>query len=169
MIGTADHHATGAYHAAVVAGIAFAAVMFLAALRRKRVADPARRAAGAVGRLAWIVTWVCILVLGLTAFGTVLTAGTMGGYPLMLHTAAGGVLCVALGAFALAGSGARRTGLARVTFWAILVLGLGAAVSMLAAMLPWYETATLEVLLDVHRWSGLGLFVVTALHVRLVR
>lgn len=167
-----DPVVASSYPTAIVAGVATVAigivVHFLTVKKRDGDPDLDSRP-GWLARVVRLGLLAGVLILGLTAFGTVLTEGAMHGYPLMIHTAAGGAVTVALVLFGCLWAGPRRaTGASiRATFWLVILLGFGTAASMLASMFPLYGTETLERLLDVHRWCGLALFVVTPFHVYL--
>ena len=167
-----DPAAASSYPIAIVTAVVALAIgitiHFLTVRKREGNADIASRP-GWLARLVRLGLLACVLTLGLTAFGTVLTEGAMHGYPLMIHTAAGGAVTVVLVLFGFLWAGRRRAsgGSIRGTFWLVILLGFVSAATMLASMFPLYGTATLELLLDVHRWSGLALFVVAPFHVYL--
>jgi hypothetical protein len=95
----------------------------------------------------------------------------MQGYALLAHTVAGGALAVAIAGYALTGAAAHRrrarpsrSALQRATFPAVLLFGLLGIGTILASTFPLLGTEALLRVIDLHRFSGLGLVVVMALH-----
>jgi len=127
----------------------------------------------------WVAFWglvAGVAVLAATALYGVLVAGGLHGWPLLAHVLTGGAALVALAGFALAFARARtrgrgsadrsdrpHAGVGGGTFALVLVAGAMAGGSMLASSLPLVGTDGLLALLDIHRWSGLALALVTLL------
>ena len=117
----------------------------------------------------------------LLGFYAVLAVGTLGGCMLFAHMFGAGLFTVILPLLALtwceangcmgaegapeAGPPAARfLGLSKAMFWVMLTAGLVVTGTMLLSMLPVFGTHGLEVLLEIHRWSGLVVVVATLLH-----
>ena len=97
------------------------------------------------------------LVLALTGFGGMLLAEEgLHGYLLLAHVGLGGAFLVLLALFAGVGAG-RPT--ARFEFWAFLVLGSGAGLTVLVSMFPHFGTDGQTLLQTLHWWSALGAMV----------
>jgi len=180
VIAPATDAGFGTYQSAVLVGLgATIAIVLLHATVVKSPGEAERTAPrlGLLARLSWLGALSCVLVLGATAFGTVLIRGAMHGLPLLLHVLAGGGLTVALALVALTwvrtnhigGAVPRFPGLTRLAFWFVLLLGLIAGGTMLASTFALAGTEGMERLVDVHRWSGLGMFLAAVLHAYLVR
>jgi cytochrome b subunit of formate dehydrogenase len=59
---------------------------------------------------------------------------------------------------------ARFFWLPKLMFWLLLVSGLAVCLTMLLSMLPIFGTEGLEILLDIHRYTGLLAVVALAIH-----
>jgi len=90
------------------------------------------------------------LLLALTGFGGMLLAENgLNGYLLLAHVGLGGAFLVLLVLFAMGGAG--RTD-ARLAFWAFLVFGLGAGLTVLVSMFPLFGSEG-QILLHTLHWS----------------
>ncbi len=101
------------------------------------------------------------VVLALTGFGGTLW-GHLGGYPLLVHTAAGALfaLCLATGALILAGSHTAPS-LKSLCFWVLGTSGVALILSVLVAMVPLLGTGAQHAALTVHTVAAV-IFVLTA-------
>lgn len=132
-------------------------------------------------RLVYLALLVCVTALGVTSFYTVLRFGGMHGWWLFAHMCGAGALTAVLPLAALTWAGASQFGraclpvgnpnglprffwLPRVAFWLFLVAGLVVMLTMLVSMLPVFGTDGLEVLLDIHRYTGLLAVVALLIH-----
>lgn len=143
-------------------------------------------------KLVYLVTLLCVMDLGVTAFYSVIRFGALEGWWLLAHMVGSGGLILMLPLLALTWARASRFGrgpvgapqptvtadqaaasssasrfhwLAKLTYWIILASGLVTVSTMLLSMLPLFGTEVLRRLLDVHRYSALLLVVATLLHV----
>jgi hypothetical protein len=141
-----------------------------------------RRGKKPTSRRHWLSRWlyVCYLglvaVLALTAFGSLLRFGHVGGYPLLYHvTAAGGFvfLMVAI-AFLYLPTAADELDehdqpvaqwwAPRWSAWALIATSIATAGTMLLSMLPWLDTQGLRDMSLLHRYAGLGVVIAAILH-----
>lgn len=159
----------------LVSGIGTAATLLLLAAHhlldrpsaREPHAPPRR-----VERALWLVTAASVVALAGTALAPLWLGSRMHGGLVLAHVAAGGVAGIALAGVALSGAAANRRwhGRARsFAFHCVLLLGLAALLSALAPMYGWVGAPASEALLDVHRWSGLGLVIAVGAHTALRR
>lgn len=135
-------------------------------------------------RLVYLGTITGVAVLGATSIYSVLAHGHMEEWFLLVHLTGAGMFtaCLALIALTFAHrnrfAGRKQTedqrinapfgGLAKITFWLILVSGVATAGTMLFSMLPIMGTHDMEQMLTIHRYAGLMLVVATVVHVYLV-
>jgi hypothetical protein len=132
-------------------------------------------------KLVYLGALVSVAGLGFTSFYTVLRFGGMHGWWLFAHMFGAGALTAILPLAALTWCGASRFGrssphasdesdlprffwLPRVMFWLFLLAGLAVMLTMLISMLPIFGTDGLEILLDLHRYTGLLAVVALLIH-----
>lgn len=162
---------------------------FATVLLSRKNRQPGRAKWSIWERLIYSLALLSIVVLGATAFFSVIQYGAMEGWFLLAHTVSSGALIPLLLLLAITwaeanrfgrgtGSGrvaaetdsatprpnSRFPGIAKLTFWIMLASGCVTASSMLASMLPVIGTDGLHRLLDVHRYGGLLLVVATMFH-----
>jgi cytochrome b subunit of formate dehydrogenase len=127
-----------------------------------------------VERLAYLAMLLGVLILALTGLTASIFGKVLGGWFLILHVAAAPLFALGVAAIAVlwadrrqyaASPGAQEldTG-TKVLFWLMV---LAAEVSMISAVLPMtplYGSHGMHVLLDVHRYSSLALFILVVLH-----
>ena len=147
---------------------------------------------GKLKRLAGIVAVVSLLVMTLTAFsGRLISNELMTGYALMIHvgTAPVFLLCAVFLLITWAhqcrlteDERAELTGrlcfqpvkakdsllLIKLTFWGAMFLTVPASLSIVAVMFTIFGTHGQDVLVGVHQYTGLGLVLLTIIHVYLV-
>ena len=147
---------------------------------------------GKLKRLAGIVAVVSLLVMTLTAFsGRLISNELMTGYALMIHvgTAPIFLLCAVFLLITWAhqcrlteDERAELTGrlcfqpvkakdsllLIKLTFWGAMFLTVPASLSIVAVMFTIFGTHGQDVLVGVHQYTGLGLVLLTIIHVYLV-
>lgn len=147
---------------------------------------------GKLKRLAGIVAVVSLLVMTLTAFsGRLISNELMTGYALMIHvgTAPIFLLCAVFLLITWAhqcrlteDERAELTGrlcfqpvkakdsllLIKLTFWGAMFLTVPACLSIVAVMFTIFGTHGQDVLVGVHQYTGLGLVLLTIIHVYLV-
>ncbi len=147
---------------------------------------------GKLKRLAGIVAVVSLLVMTLTAFsGRLISNELMSGYALMIHvgTAPIFLLCAVFLLITWAhqcrlteDERAELTGrlcfqpvkakdsllLIKLTFWGAMFLTVPASLSIVAVMFTIFGTHGQDVLVGVHQYTGLGLVLLTIIHVYLV-
>lgn len=117
--------------------------------------------------LAVIIAAIAVLV------GTSLPTwwgGHFGGFRLLAHTMASGVLVVGLPVYSilwwtewLSKPNASRANV--ITFWALVFTGFLTIASMFACMLPTTSTPWMITLIDFHGWIGSTMAIVAILHV----
>lgn len=147
---------------------------------------------GKLKRLAGIVAVVSLLMMTLTAFsGRLISNELMTGYALMIHvgTAPIFLLCAVFLLITWAhqcrlteDERAELTGrlcfqpvkakdsllLIKLTFWGAMFLTVPASLSIVAVMFTIFGTHGQDVLVGVHQYTGLGLVLLTIIHVYLV-
>ena len=147
---------------------------------------------GKLKRLAGIVAVMSLLVMTLTAFsGRLISNELMTGYALMIHvgTAPIFLLCAVFLLITWAhqcrlteDERAELTGrlcfqpvkakdsllLIKLTFWGAMFLTVPASLSIVAVMFTIFGTHGQDVLVGVHQYTGLGLVLLTIIHVYLV-
>ena len=147
---------------------------------------------GKLKRLAGIVAVVSLLVMTLTAFsGRLISNELMTGYSLMIHvgTAPIFLLCAVFLLITWAhqcrlteDERAELTGrlcfqpvkakdsllLIKLTFWGAMFLTVPASLSIVLVMFTIFGTHGQDVLVGVHQYTGLGLVLLTIIHVYLV-
>lgn len=162
------------YPLAVAVGLGLGVIAIACAAVRSRERMRFGRAAGCCGAAAAIA----LLALAVTAFQAAMRGVSLHGWPLFLHVGAGGgfVFFLALTAIlslpALLDRGApdRPDRATRLGVVATLLCGALAAAPIAASMFALGGTLATERLLDVHRWAGLGAFVLgTVTAARIVR
>ena len=144
-------------------------------------------------RLVYLAVMGSVVLLGATAFYSVLTVGAMHRWALFLHLMGAGAFVVVLALVALTwclpslftpGPAARASQgkpkadgdppqlpspvkfstLTKCSFWIMLIAGVVTAGTMLLSMLPMFDTHAMHQMLDAHRYSGLLLFVAAMVH-----
>ena len=158
----------GAYPRAVTVGLVLAALALVTAAlpSRARTRLPSARF-GRVAAACGLAALGALAVLATTAFVATLRGEALHGWALFAHASAGGAFAVLLAVTALATlAPALRVGplrtlsrLAKCSLSGALACGGLATASILACTFPLVGTQGLARLLDVHRWSGLGAFV----------
>ena len=143
-------------------------------------------------RLAGILAVVSLLVMTLTAFsGRLISNELMTGYALMIHVGAAPIflLCAVFLLITWAhqcrlteDERAELTGrlcfqpvkakdsllLIKLTFWGAMFLTVPASLSIVLVMFTIFGTHGQDVLVGVHQYTGLGLVLLTIIHVYLV-
>lgn len=152
----------------------FAIPASLAASRRLRRCD----------RIGYAIMLIGFSVLAATGFIGWFGLGRLSGWLLLAHVSAAPFFVVGLTAltvtlaercrFRAPANGAHdedMTALAaplplpqKAVFWAAVVLGLVAVASVMLAMLPVFGYTVQQTLADIHRYSGLGLLCMAAMH-----
>lgn len=166
IAGLADALATR-YPLAVGLGLGTTVVAALFAFRRTPRAIRIGRCASLLGAAATLA----VGVLAASAFQAVLRGAGLHGWPLLAHVVAGGAFVVLIALFALAAlpallrarGDARPDAASRLGIAGALLCGAVAAASVFASMFALVGGTAFERLLDVHRWAGLGAFVLTML------
>jgi hypothetical protein len=148
------------------------------------------------GRLVYLAFIASVAALSLTSFVSILRFQTMHGWWLVAHMVSAGVFVPVVTVMALffsrglappdasldnrnastsdlsaepaAESSETGRSASAVLSWLILALSLVVTGTILLGMFPLYGTSDLERLIDIHRYSGLGLFAAVVLHVLLV-
>ena len=147
---------------------------------------------GKLKRLAGILAVVSLLVMTLTAFsGRLISNELMTGYALMIHVGAAPIflLCAVFLLITWAhqcrlteDERAELTGrlcfqpvkakdsllLIKLTFWGAMFLTVPASLSIVLVMFTIFGTHGQDVLVGVHQYTGLGLVLLTIIHVYLV-
>ncbi len=159
--------------AVIVAVVLVLATLTLVASNRQHQRGPSRHW---ISRLLYAAYLFLIVVLGATAFGSILVLGHMSGYALLFHVAASGgfvFLMVAMAFLYLpssAGGGDAgslrldRWWVTRWSVWALVISSLIAAGSMLMSMLPVFDTEGLQQMAMLHRYAGLAVVVSAVFH-----
>jgi cytochrome b subunit of formate dehydrogenase len=125
-------------------------------------------------RLAYLALLLSVLVLSLTGLTFAIIGKVLGGWFLILHVGAAPLFALAVAALAVlwadrrqyaASPGAQEldTG-TKLLFWLMV---LAAEISMLSAVLPMtplFGSHPMHLLLDIHRYSSLALFILVVLH-----
>lgn len=128
-------------------------------------------------KIFYFVAVAAIAACAVTSFGAVLFSGKLLGWALVFHMMGAGTFVFLLPILALMwgrssrfgqayrpGRPERFNGLAKLAFWIMLYAGVITIFSPLISMLPIFGTEGLEVLLDVHRYSGLAVVLAAILH-----
>jgi len=123
--------------------------------------------------IIYAVTMFGLCVLALTGFVGWFAFGRLGGWLLFVHVLGTPVFVIGLtilavvwaekSRFADSAPGGFSSG-QKAAFWAFLLLGFVAIVSMLAAMLPVFGYDWQQTLCAVHRYNALGLVAVAVVH-----
>ena len=127
-----------------------------------------------IERLAYLALLLSVLVLALTGLTAAIIGKVLGGWFLILHVGVAPLFALAVAALAVlwadrrqyAGSpGAQEldTG-TKVLFWLMVLAAEIAMISAVLPMTPLYGSHGMHVLLDVHRYSSLALFILVVLH-----
>ena len=159
--------------ATIVAVVLVLSTLALVATSRQHQRGPTRHW---LSRLVYAAFLFLIVVLAMTAFGSLLVLGHMLGYALMFHVAAAGgfvFLMVAIAFLylpaALDKAKARdlrldRWWVTRWSAWALVISSLVAAGTMLVSMLPLLDTDGLLQMAMLHRYAGLAVVVSAVFH-----
>ena len=130
------------------------------------------RRLGLIERAAYVLLTLTAIALAVSGMAPSLLFGEMlSGYLLMAHVMAGGVfmffllLTALLGAGGAAGPDGKFAASQRCSFWVILALGVGTALTMMFSMLPIFGPHGLEVLRELHRYMGLAIVAVGYWHI----
>lgn len=140
--------------------------------------------------LSYQLTLLFIILLVLTGFlPVILTGGHLSGLPLILHVTIAPLFCISLAVFALFWAHALRFVAAdrnlfknksfsmifldadlsdswqRVVFWLFLVFAVPAILSIVLSMYPVLGPDGQEILLQLHRYTTLFIFVLTLIHI----
>lgn len=138
-------------------------------LMRARGRDRAAKSRGfpnPLARLVYLALVVAIVALACTSFISLWRSQGMHGWWLMAHMMSAGVYLAAVTATALFLS-RRLIGThpaVGISYTLLLVLSIGVMGTILLSMLPVFGTESMRSLIDLHRYAGLGLLVVTVLH-----
>ena len=141
-----------------------------------------RRRLRLIERLLYLAAAGSGVVLGVTALWSVVLHGHMRGWMLLIHLTAAGAFTVTLPLAGLLWAGAHRMGrivetergvvgglrfarLARMSFWVWLIGGTVSLGSMMAVMLGLFSQQETHLVFEVHRYSGLIVFVAVIMHV----
>jgi hypothetical protein len=121
-----------------------------------------------IRRLCLVLLVIEIAVLVGTSLPT-WWGGHLGGYRLLAHMVASGVVVVLLPVYGILRwtdwltkpAVSRASG---ITFWLLIVCGFLTIASMFACMLPSTSTTWMRTLIDFHGWIGSTMAVVTVVH-----
>ncbi len=154
----------------------------LGAVALGRRASRQRRGWGWFASLVYLATVVSVTILGVTSFYSVIRFGVLDGWWLFAHMFGAGAFVFVLPVLAITWGLANRFGrravgedesrgedarffwLPKLMFWLLLVSGLAVCLTMLLSMLPLFGTEGLEILLDIHRYTGLLVVVALVIH-----
>lgn len=126
-----------------------------------------------LGKLAYAAVVVAGVVLAATGVGTYAFGKTpLTHWILMLHVSAAPLFALGLALLSLTGAARTRAGngskqpsrFAQTLFWLILLGGLVLILSGIAPMTPLFGTDGQHLLYLIHRYSGIALTIVVALH-----
>lgn len=111
-----------------------------------------------IQRATFIVMLIAVVVSVLTSLPTWFD-GHLGGYRLLIHMMASGVIVVALPLYAILRwsdwlKTVPRSAAEPIAFWSMIVFGFLTIASMFACMMPIASTATMRELIDLHGWLG---------------
>jgi hypothetical protein len=175
-----------AYPRVVQLVLAIAVVMlvvhFLLAAGTRHKGAGLRKRFGWFERVIYFFTFVIVMVLGFTAFYSVIRFGHMHRWLLLVHLMAAGAFVVLIALLAVtwcvparfgrgvdcrpdAHEAGRFNALTKLTYWLMLLAGLATAAPMLLSMLPLLDTDLMRDMLNLHRYAGLLLVIATVLHV----
>ncbi|MBX3421894.1 MAG: hypothetical protein KF752_10115 [Pirellulaceae bacterium] len=134
---------------------------------QRHVSD--RRPRGWIATTGYAAFWLAILVLAATAFGSIVQQGHMQRQALLGHLMAAGAFTIFLAVVAVGylPRGERdqnRWWLEKWSAWLLILSGVATAGTMLLGMLPVVDTAGLNNITAVHRWSGLATAVAAMFH-----
>ena len=136
--------------------------------RYNEVTPDAAVRAGLLGRLMSLAVCLATIALLITGLAPILAGEVLHGWALLTHTAIGGAFIGALLLMGLLRAGACRAAVAEgiaagpfdggqiFAFWAEMICAVVVILSMMVSMLPIFGPEGLEVLREVHRYSGLG-------------
>jgi len=93
----------------------------------------------------------------------------LGGYRLLAHMSASGILVAGLPLYAILRwtdwlTPGKTTRGSAITFWLMTFAGFLTIASMFACMLPTTSTATMRTLIDFHGWIGTTMAITAVLH-----
>ncbi|HUT28973.1 MAG TPA: hypothetical protein VMX13_04190 [Sedimentisphaerales bacterium] len=151
---------------------------------------------GKFKKLVYLLAMLCVVVLAVTGFYSVLILGKhISGYLLMIHVTAGGVFAVCLALLALTFAQSHRFNendwpwltsmvrrelqepkllpensdlLRKICFWLLIILALPLMLSVVLSMFPLFGTAVQVLLADTHRYSTLTFAAVAIIHTYLI-
>lgn len=126
-----------------------------------------------VQRAAFWLMLVAVFVSVLTSLPTWFD-GHLGGYRLMVHMMASGLIVAALPVYAILRWSEWWTDVPRgvgepIAFWTMIVFGFLTIASMFACMLPVASTSMMRELIDLHGWFGSVLAIAVIAHLGLHR
>lgn len=121
---------------------------------------------GLIDKGIFAVVLICVLLLMITG------QMELRGWILMFHVSTGGVLIAFMALWAILWAGACRFGITsaklprftfgeKVCFWLILALSLPVIGTVMLSMLPVFGTHGQELLVEIHEYSGLALFLLS--------
>lgn len=122
-------------------------------------------------------TFAGVLIATVVLFGTSLPTwwgGHFGGYRLLAHMAASGVVVIGLPLYAILRwtdwlSSPIPTRGSAWTFWALILSGFLTIASMYACMMPSTTTSWMVALIDFHGWIGATMAVAAIAHLATLR
>ena len=139
---------------------------------RERPAPPV----GVVSRLIYLLVLLSTLLAAASAWGPILRGQTMRGWALLAHSSAAGLLIVSLTSLVVIWAGGCRIAAepddrgraftlgTRLAFTLAAVAGLLVILSALLPMTPLFGTHEQELLIQTHRYAGLGLVLALMVH-----
>ncbi|MFO0942411.1 MAG: hypothetical protein U0930_16865 [Pirellulales bacterium] len=124
---------------------------------------------GWFSRIAYIAFIVCVAVLSITAFGSIVREGHMQHYALIAHTSGAGAfvfLLIAVSATYLPRGSATRDNwtVEQWSAWILVLVSLCTVATMLISMVPVLDTQGMNQALVVHRFAGLATAMVAIVH-----
>jgi len=166
--------------AAVVTGI-FIVVHFFSGFIKRGPGKPRRPRWNPWEWLIYLTFVVSSGVLVFTSFVSIWRHGAMHGWNLWIHLGAAGAFTVSLALIAITWAGAaistfeaiskpagevpeRFSVLTAGSFWLAIISGTISLATMLASMVPLLGTSQIELMIEIHRYSGLVLAAAVVLH-----
>ena len=146
---------------------------------------------GRLKKLAYLLALLCFVILFLTGFAPRVLYGTeLTGFLLMIHVTFAGVFIACVAFLTVTWAHQFRFGTSdfdclkdvlslrvreaacrtcrKLLFWALVLLSLPAALSILFSMFPIFGTHGQELLFEIHRWSVLVLSLCAFIHIYLL-
>ncbi len=106
-----------------------------------------------IDKLLALAVGLSLALLALTGLYAALFGHPLSGYILICHTGCGGGFAGSLALLAVLR--AEAEGGCKCLFWILVLGGLGAVLSAVVMMQPWFGTHGQEALVDIHRYSAL--------------